>query len=167
MPLNISNINETDNNYNNNNSLFGMNNNYNNNLFNNNPNQIYYTESPDFSWKKKLRIDAAGQIYYDNNNINNSISIFSSKYNELFSSFEYYNKKITSLLNNINANTNNTTGGLFGNINTYEENKDLFGSNIPNQKSQGLFDINNINQSNGGLFGIIQNKQEKINLFGN
>ena len=64
----------------------------------------YYSESPDFSGKNSLCIDAAGQFLYENNVIydNQVKSIFSFKTNNLF-------------------------GGLFGNINNDQIANGLFG----------------------------------------
>ena len=79
------------------------------------------------------------------------------------------NTQSSSIFGNNNTQSglfsnNKTTGGLFGNANSNQNTGGLFGNNN-NQNTGGLFGNNN-NQNSGGLFGN-NNNQNTGGLFGN
>ena len=86
----------------------------------------YNSESPDFSGKNSLGIDAAGQFLYENN-IN-------------------YNKPVKSIFS---AKTGYSFGGLFGNINKDQIANGLFGPLL------FVGPMKSIGPTKGGIFGNI------------
>ena len=103
----------------------------------NNDVPYYNNESPYFSEKNSLGIDAAGQFLYENN-IN-------------------YNKPVKSIFS---AKTDYIFGVLFGNINKYQIANGLFGP------PPFLGPMKNIGPRKGGIFGNINKDQIANDLFG-